>query len=173
VNVLITGKPGVGKTTLILRVLTKLKRKASGFYTQEIREFGRRTGFELITLKGDSEILADVNLDSPYKVGKYKVNLKAMELACKAIEEGLKEGNLIVIDEIGKMELFSFRFQDLVLEALDSDCDVLGTIMLRPHHFTDQIKRRKDVKLYILTQGNFKEIFEKILSDFSIKNGQM
>ncbi|RMD85526.1 MAG: NTPase [Calditrichaeota bacterium] len=154
-NILLTGKPGVGKTTIIQKIVEEHGKKAGGFYTREMRENHRRTGFEIITLDGKKGVLASVHLESPYRVGKYRVNLKDLEeIGVKAIEEALHHADLVVIDEIGKMELFSKNFRKVVKQALDSPKKFLGTIMHGSNPFVDKIKQRADVKIFEITERN-------------------
>lgn len=162
-NIFVSGSPGCGKTTLIKEILKELNPKVRGFFTQEIREKGERIGFEIITLSGKRGILAHKNLESKFKVSKYGVNLKDLEeIGVKEIEGGLKEDCLIVIDEIGKAEMFSNKFREVVLLALNSKNKILGTIKLTYDPLTEKIKRRKDTKVFYLTRENFQKIKEEI-----------
>jgi nucleoside-triphosphatase len=162
-NILISGRPGSGKTTLIKEILKELKLKAVGFYTQEIRENGKRIGFKIINLAGKEGILAHKDIKSPYSVSKYKVKIEDLEkIGVKAILEGLKGKNLIVIDEIGKMELFSEKFKKAVLKALNSKNKVLATIKLTSDPFSNKIKKRKDSQIFYLKKENFPEIKKEI-----------
>jgi nucleoside-triphosphatase len=162
-NIFITGKPGCGKTTLIKEILKELKLKAGGFFTQEIREKGVRKGFEIISLNGKKGILAHQNIKSPYKVSKYRVNIRDLEeIGVKSILEGLKENKLIVIDEIGKMELYSEKFKRAVENALNSKNKVLGTIKMTRDSFTDKIRKREDTKIFYLKRENKKRIKNEI-----------
>jgi nucleoside-triphosphatase len=139
---LLTGQPGTGKTALIKEALTRTEIKAGGFYTEEIRAGGIRQGFRIITLDGQEAILAHINISSPYRVSKYRVDTDALErVAVPALRRAVKESGLIVIDEIGKMELLSPQFRDAVMQAVNSGKKVLGTVMFNPHPFTDDIKR--------------------------------
>jgi nucleoside-triphosphatase THEP1 len=107
-NILLTGLPKSGKTTLIEKIIQKLNRPAFGFYTKEILENKKRVGFSLITLSGNKVILSHQNFKSNYRVGKYGVDVQGFEgMALPEIEKGIQEKGIIVIDEIGKMELFS------------------------------------------------------------------
>jgi nucleoside-triphosphatase len=154
-NLLITGKPGSGKTTLILQTIKRLNTKAYGFYTKEIRESNIRVGFELCTLKGEKGLLAHKDIESRFRVGKYKVCLEFLEeVGVKAIEEGIENKGIIVIDEIGKMELFSKKFKQIVFKALDSKSKVLATIMEKSHIVADKIKNRPDIKLLRVEEVN-------------------
>jgi nucleoside-triphosphatase len=154
-NILLTGPPGVGKTTVIQKVVRELDRPVRGFYTQEIRERNVRVGFSLNLLGGPTLTLAHVKFKGRRRVGKYGVDVETFEeAACREIEAGLAEGATIVIDEIGKMELFSERFRVAVLEALDSDSPVLATILFRGHPFTDMIRSRPDVDLIEVRMAN-------------------
>ncbi len=162
-NIFITGKPGCGKTSLVKEIIEALNLDTEGFYTSEIRERGVRKGFKITTLNGKKGILAHVNIKSPYRVSKYKVNIKDLEeIGVKSILNTLKENKICVIDEIGTMEMFSEKFKKAVSVALDSKSKVLGTIKLTPGPFTDEIKRRKDTKIFHLTGENRGKIKKEI-----------
>jgi nucleoside-triphosphatase len=169
-NIFITGLPGCGKTTLIKEILKELKIPAKGFFTEEIRKKGKRVGFKIVTLSGKEGVLAEKRFKSPYKVSKYGVILKDLEeIGVKEIEEGLKGDFLVVVDEIGKMELFSEKFREIILKALDSQKNkILGTIMLKPNPFCDKIKQRKDTKVFYLERENKERVKEEILNLLSI-----
>jgi nucleoside-triphosphatase len=161
---LLTGKPGTGKTALIKEALARTKVKGGGFYTEEIRTGGIRQGFRIITLDGQEAILAHVNISSPYQVSKYKVDTDSLNrVGISALRQALKESDLIVIDEIGKMELLSPQFREAVTQAIDSGKKVLGTIMLNPHPFADKIKRRPEVETLLITKDNRNEVMRKVL----------
>ena len=162
--ILLTGSPGCGKTTLIRRVLAQIQAKAGGFYTQEIRQDGRRRGFELITLEGKRGILAHVEIRSHQHIGKYGVDLTTMkDIAVPAILDAAVEGNVVVIDEIGPMEMLSGSFRQAVMQVLDSDSTVLGTIVRRSTPFGDQIKSRAGVTIIEVRPGNRDSLAEAII----------
>jgi nucleoside-triphosphatase len=161
---LLTGSPGTGKTTAIRQAIARSKAKAGGFYTEEIRSGGIRQGFRIITLDGQDAILAHVDNPSRYRVSKYGVDITNLDnIGVAAINRALKESDLIVIDEIGKMELFSPRFMEAVLKAIDSSKKVLGTIMLNPHPFADDIKRNLNVNVIELTRANHDQVLREIM----------
>ncbi|RLC83158.1 MAG: AAA family ATPase [Chloroflexi bacterium] len=155
-NLLLTGRPGIGKTTVIMRVLEALDIEATGFYTREMRGPRGRLGFEAVTLDGRRCTLAHVNFRSPHRVGKYGVDVKTFEeTIVPSIDPALHpEAGLIVIDEIGKMECFSPRFREAVLKALDSNKPVLGTIAIRGNPFIEGLKGRPDVEIVKVTYAN-------------------
>jgi nucleoside-triphosphatase len=160
---LLTGRPGTGKTTVIRQAIAGSEISAGGFYTEDIRSGGIRQGFRIVTIDGQDATLAHVDSPSRYRVSKYGVDIANLDnIGVAAIERAIRESDLIVIDEIGKMELFSPRFQDAVLKAVDSDKKVLGTIMLNPHPFADAIKHRPDVKVFELTRINHQQVLEEI-----------
>ncbi len=162
---LLTGKPGTGKTALIKEAITKAKVKASGFYTEEIRSGGVRQGFRIVTLDGKDAILAHVNILSPYQVSKYKVDIDSLNrVGVSALRQALKESDLIVIDELGKMELFSPQFREAISQAIDSREKILGTVMLKPHPFADEIKRHPEVKTLVVTRANHDVVLGEILN---------
>jgi len=162
---LLTGKPGTGKTALIKEAIARTKVRGGGFYTEEIRAGGIRQGFRIVTLDGQEAVLAHVNISSPYQVGKYKVDIDSLNrVGVSALRQALKESDLILIDEIGKMELLSPQFREAVTQAIGSGKKVLGTIMLNPHPFAEEIKRRLEVRTPLVTRNNRDEVMGEILN---------
>lgn len=170
--VLLTGRPGVGKTTLVRRVVERLECPAAGFYTEEVREGGRRVGFRLVTLDGRASMMAHVDFRGPHRVGRYGVDLRALDqVAVPEIRRGLREAEVVVIDEIGPMELRSEAFRQAVLEALASPVRLLATVMLRPHPFADALKRRPEVRLFEVTPANREALVEEVVGLLSARRG--
>ncbi|MFP4082711.1 MAG: NTPase [Candidatus Aminicenantes bacterium] len=165
-NLVITGPPRCGKTTLIKKISQQpqLRSKLGGFITEEIREKGERQGFKIISLpEGETGVLAQKEHVSMYRVGRYGVNIDDLEtVGCGALEQALSSGNIVVIDEIGKMELFSKKFKTLLVKALDSPHPVLATIMEKRNGFADKIKKRKDVECVLLHRKNFDTVLAKV-----------
>jgi nucleoside-triphosphatase len=162
---LLTGQPGTGKTALVKEALAGTKAKAGGFYTEEIRTRGIRQGFRIVTLDGQEAVLAHVGISSPYHVSKYKVDMDALDrIGVSALRRAMQEFNLIVVDEIGKMELLSPQFKEAVTQVIDSGKKVLGTIMLNPHPLANEIKRRPEVETLLVTRDNRTEAMSKILN---------
>jgi len=168
-NLLITGRPGCGKTTLIKEIIKLYPDKFGGFYTEEIREKGKRKGFKVCPLYGKESIFADVNYESPFKVGKYGVNIKNFEnTGVEAIRRAIGTSKIIVVDEIGKMELFSEKFKRELIKALDSKQKVLATITLSNLEFVNKIKKRDDCDVLFLSRENFDLILNNIKKWISI-----
>ncbi len=165
-NVLLTGRPGVGKTTLIRKISGSLNKKVGGFYTEEIRQDGVRKGFGIKTFDGREGILAHQNIKGRYKVSKYGINLQDLEgVAAASIEDAIAEDEVIIIDEIGKMELYSDKFRAAVIRALNSPKQVMATIGAQRHAFLDEIKRHPDVELITVTVANRDSLAEDIIRD--------
>ena len=166
-NLLITGPPRCGKTTLIKKISIHptFLGKAGGFITEEIREKGDRVGFQIISYpEGKQGILARKGIPSSYRLGSYGVNLQDLEsIGCEAIEKALSSGHIIIVDEIGKMELFSKKFRNILYQALDSPQKVLATIMERRNEFADMIKGRKDVIIQNLSRMNFETVYQDVV----------
>jgi len=164
---LIIGPPRCGKTTLIIRISQDnlFSNRVGGFITEEIREKGERVGFKIISLPDNKEgLLARKGFSSPFRVGKYGVYLEDLEnIGCSAIDDALRSRKTILVDEIGKMELFSEKFRTTLLKALDSPQKVLASIMERKNEFADRIKRRHDTKLALLNGDNFECVFREVL----------
>jgi nucleoside-triphosphatase len=126
----------------------------AGFYTSEIRSAGSRLGFELQGLNGGYRTLAHVKIDSQYRVGRYGVDKDGFKEFLATLDLLNPDVELIVMDEIGKMELFSNRFRNLVCDALNADKQVLATIPLKGNDFIQEIKQRVDIHLLEVTHAN-------------------
>ena len=160
---LLTGRPGSGKTSLIKQFLAEITVKAGGFYTEEIRERGTRLGFRLVTLDGREALLADIGLKKAPRVGKYGVDVAAMDrVGVPALLAASRDDDIVVIDEIGKMELLSEEFRDAVMKIIGSGRRVLGTIMLQPHPFADAVKGLPGVKVVMLTREGYQQALEEV-----------
>ena len=160
---LLTGKPGSGKTSLIKQVVAELQLRAGGFYTEEIRSKGTRLGFKLITLDGQETVLAHVDIKSRYRVSRYGVDVESLDrVGVPTLYQAAAQDNLIVIDEIGKMELFSLKFRQAVLDVIESGKRMLGTVMLNPNPWADAIKRKPQVKVVELTRENRQPVLEDL-----------
>ena len=165
-NLFVTGRPGVGKTTLIRSVLTELGARVGGFYTVEVRKEGHRIGFDIVSTDGERGVLARHDLPSPHRVARYGVNREDLErIGVPAIERAVGESELIVMDEIGRMELCSERFQRAVIVALDSEVPVLGTIQDRRNSFLDAVRDRGDVRMVTVTEFNRDDLVVSIAAD--------
>jgi nucleoside-triphosphatase len=162
---LLTGRPGSGKTSLIKQVVAKMGDRAGGFYTEEIRSGGTRLGFKLVTLDGQEEVLAHTTIHSPYRVSKYGVDINNLDrVGVNALSKAAQECPLVIIDEIGKMELFSANLREAVLKIINSGKKVLGTIMLTPHSWADLIKQKPQVKLIEVTRANHPQVLKELSS---------
>ena len=161
---LLTGRPGTGKTSLIKQAIAGMGSKAGGFYTEEIRSEGVRQGFRLVTLDGQSAILAHVNIHSPHRVSKYGVDIDNLDrVGVSALHKAAQQCNLVVVDEIGKMELFSANFREAILQIIDSGKRVLGTIMLNANPWADAIKLKPQVNLVVVTRVNHPQVLDELL----------
>lgn len=160
---LLTGNPGVGKTTLIRVVLKRLEEvTCSGFYTEEKRHAGQRIGFRIVTLNGDEGTLASVGRRQP-TVGRYSVHIEEFEkLVLPTLDPGTMPADLYVIDEIGKMELLARGFRSKIIDLLAQPTNLLATIAKRGQGFVKQLKSRNDIELIEVTLQNRDQLTKKI-----------
>ena len=162
-KILLSGRPGCGKTTLVKRLVNHLAQSAGGFYTEEIRDRGTRVGFKIATLDGDEVVFAHVEIESSARLGKYWLDLPALEaVGVRAVREAVQRGRLVVIDEIGPMEMRSPVFRDTLKEALDSKAPLLATIFARSLPFTDMIKSRDDVVVIEVRPDNRERLVSEL-----------
>jgi nucleoside-triphosphatase len=152
-NILITGPPRSGKSTLIEKVVQEISRPATGFFTQEIREKGRRVGFSITTLEGKTGVLAHQSIRSTFRVGKYGVNLEDLDQIAVPSMLPSTLDQIVVVDEIGKMECFSRLFKETLIKALSSDNLVIGSVARKGDRFIQSIKNRDDVSLVSISQN--------------------
>ncbi|HUS71134.1 MAG TPA: NTPase [Anaerolineae bacterium] len=164
-TILLTGHPGVGKTTIIREIAESLGDSAGGFYTAEIRERGRRQGFKIVTLHGEEGILSHVDVKGPARVSKYGVNLRDLEgIGVAALIQAVANGRCVVVDEIGKMELLSQRFREVVLAAIEGDSTVVGTVLKARNPWVDDLKALPQVTILEVTEANRDHMAQRVLS---------
>lgn len=154
-KVLVVGAPGVGKSTVARGLLSCLRAAevaTSGFVTREVRQAGRRVGFEVEATTGARAMLASVDFSGPTRVGRYGVDVRAFErVALPALQQPAR---VVLIDEIGAMELASTAFRHAVQSLFHADRAIVATAHIRPDPVTDQLKARDDVDLVTVTAGN-------------------
>jgi nucleoside-triphosphatase len=160
---LLTGDPGIGKTTLIRHVVESLGQPVGGFYTQEIRQGKQRKGFEIVTLDGQRGLLAHVDIHGQRRISRYGVNTTALEeVAIPTILKAVNDHAIVIIDELGPMEFCSKIFCQTVLKILQGDSSVLGSIVKRHTPFSDRIKSLPEVMLVEVTRHNRDHLVKQI-----------
>ncbi len=154
-HLLLTGLPGVGKTTLIRKLAAELSAlDPAGFYTEEIRIGSVRKGFQLVTLDGNRSILSHVDFTGNARVGKYGVDVAGFDDLLDKLDLMNSSARIVVVDEIGKMESLSAKFRKLISQILDSDKTLLATIALKGAGIIETVKCREDVKVIHITPQN-------------------
>lgn len=164
-RLLLEGRPGSGKTTAAARLVELVRDDMSvtGFLTRELREAGERVGFALETLDGGRGRLAHVGIRGRVRVGRYGVALDDLEaLAVPALGA---DADLVVADELGKMELASGPFCDAVAALFDREVAVVATVHAHAHPFTDRLKRRPSVRVVRLTRANRDDLPTRIAAE--------
>ena len=165
-HILITGLPGVGKTTLVRGLATRLAEyNPAGFYTEEIRNGqGKREGFQIVTLCGRRLVLSHIDFSGRSRVGRYGVDVAGFEELLTRLDLGHAHSRLFIIDEIGKMECFSRQFMDEVTGLLNGPNVVVATIALKGEGFIRQMKQRRDCRLVTVTRENRDRLLDELAS---------
>ena len=162
-NLFIAGTPGVGKTMLLREVTLSKREHIGGFYTEHILAGRIRKGFMIRTFDGQDRMLAAKGLKSPHKLGKYGVDINALEnVGIPALKLALMSKSVIVIDEVGAMEMMSERFRTVLLECLTSTKPVLATIRASAQPFSDQVKKFSDTQTVLLTKSNYAAVKQQV-----------
>jgi len=165
----LTGSPGVGKTTVLLRVVESLKAKGysvGGMLSREVRSDKTRVGFEILDLSSDRRgWLAHVNQKSGPSVGKYRVNLEDLDnIGANAIVNAAENFDVVVIDEIGPMELFSEKFKEAVRRAVEGGKLVVGVVHWKARdRLIDEVKKREDIEIIVVTYENRNKLHQTII----------
>lgn len=173
--ILLTGKPRVGKTTALKKIINMVgKDKCTGFYTEEVRDETDRIGFDCSTLEGKRARIADVNFNSDVSLGRYGINIGNFEkVGIESIEGELESKPIIIIDEIGPMQFLSEKFKKTLNEVFSSRKIVIGTIVLRSHLEIDEIKKRDDIKIYELTEENREKVIDDIILTLGLNSDEL
>ena len=168
--ILITGQPGIGKTTLIKKLAQKTGDKGGGFYTQEVRQSGARIGFEIVTFNGQKCWLSKKSrercFEDEVQFKSYRVNLSGIEkVAVPSLLNARDDGKIVFVDEIGPMEIFSNIFCNTIRELLNDDSlRMIGTIVRRPYRFADEVKKHPRVRIMEVTHANRDTLDQQIYS---------
>lgn len=175
--ILLTAQPRTGKSTAIKKIVNMLgKDNCGGFYTEEIREDGERVGFRICTLSGKTGLLSHVNIESIYRISRYGVDLETFERLCiSELESAIKDNKVkyVVIDEIGPMQLFSEKYKELLIQLLDCDKPIIGTIFMNSYEWLDDFKKKANVNLIEVTIENRDSLPLKVVELLSKSNSQL
>jgi len=160
----ITGTPGIGKTTVIRRVADRLKTEGiRGFYTEEIREGGQRCGFRLVSFNGTASVIAHVEFPKTHRVGKYGVDVQALDNAALLLRPD-PNAHVYLVDEIGEMECLSERFIAAMRALISLNTPIVASIGLRGSGFIAEVKRRPECELWQITHANRDDLPTRILA---------
>lgn len=168
---LVSGKPGIGKTTILLKCVKELREKnlkVGGIISKEVRSGSSRIGFEIIDLNSNARgWLAQIGRNAGPHIGKYSVNLEDLEtIGVAAIEGAILNSDVVGIDEVGPMELLSRKFRESVTKAVQSGKLLIAVIHVRStDRLIDDLMKREDARLYSVTTENRDRLHGLIVKD--------
>ena len=162
---LLTGVPGVGKTTVIRRLAGLLaSQRVAGFYTEELRVAGQRQGFRLVGFDGRQGLVAHIDFPKDHRVGKYGVDVSALDRLAEATFTRESATAVFLVDEIGKMECLSPGFVAAMHKVLVSDHTVVATVSQKGGGFMAEVRQREDALLWTVTRDNRDRLPGRILA---------
>ena len=164
-NLFLTGPPSSGKTTVIQKVLATLTRRAIGFHTVEIKKHDKRIGFLMKTLEGHEGLLAHEEINSTFHIRRYGVSIENIDMIAVPSITPQSPDEIVVIDEIGKMECFSEKFCEAAVKVLNGPNVVIGTIAVGGTDLIRKIKGRNDIKILEVTPHNRDLLPGQLLSE--------
>jgi nucleoside-triphosphatase len=156
----LSGLPGVGKTTTLIKTIEILEEEGyvvGGMITEELRENGKRTGFYVLDwMTKERKVFAHKDFESRHRVGRYGIDINALEdVGIKALQEAMEKADVIVIDEIGKMEVESKKFVQTVRDILEMDKHIIMTLHKKSRNsLLQEIRRRDDIRMLEVTPIN-------------------
>ncbi len=152
---LLTGVPGIGKTTVICKVARALgNARFCGFYTEELRVQGVRRGFRLVGFDCTEGVIAHVDISHRWQVGKYGVDVGALNRLAATTLAVREECVVYLVDEIGKMECLAPGFVVAMETLLESGKPLVATIGKRGGGFIEEVKARDDIELLEVSRTN-------------------
>jgi nucleoside-triphosphatase len=166
-SLLLTGHPGIGKTTIIRKVVEALGDRAGGFYTEEITGPGGRHGIKLITLYREDVTIAHKDLKAPRypRVGRYGVDTAALDkVGVKALKRAIRRNRIVIVDEIGLMELYSRKFLDVLMEGFMGEAHIVGTITAKHHPEADVFRYLSQIEIWEIDHRNRDTMHERVLT---------
>ncbi len=166
-NIFLTGGHSSGKTAVIKKVIGKLSVPSNGFYIEEERVASKKVGFIIKTLDGRQGYLAHQDIKSVFNIRHYGVSVNNIDTIAVPSIAPVKT-NIIIFDEIGKMECFSKVFKRAVIKALNSSNIVIGTIAPGGDDFIMAVRSREDVEIHEVTRNNRELLPDFILNRISV-----
>ena len=164
-NILLTGAPRSGKSTLLEQVILEHPASKKGLLTREIKHHNRRIGFQTVSYSGKTALLASTQIFSPINHGKYYIHPGETQALISDLHD-FQDQDLLYIDEIGAMQLHVPMFQELVTSYLDAPNMFIGTIIQNYNHsFIHQLKARTNVQLITITPEN-RDLLKNQLQEF-------
>ncbi len=160
VKIGLSGLPGVGKTTTLLKTIEILEEEGfvvGGMVTEELREDGKRMGFYVLDwMTKEKKVFAHKDFESRFRIGKYGVDIAILEeVGITALQRAMEKADVIVIDEVGKMEVGSKKFVQTVRDILEMDKHLIMTLHKKSRTpLLQEIRRRDDIRMLEVTPIN-------------------
>ncbi len=165
-NIFLTGPLHIGKSTIINKVIQQWPEwKIGGFRTRPVFDNAQKCGFIFQSFDGQEDCFAHTEMNSPDQFDVYHYDANIFEtLGCSALGRSLSESDLIVMDEIGVMEIRARQFQQMIVRCLDAPVWVIGAFQQRADWFRKLLANRSDTVIFEVDSANRDELVQRIIA---------
>lgn len=164
-HTLIVGERGVGKSTLIRRVLAELDRPVSGFETKKETALATEEKGSPVYIydAGKPHIHTEENLLGWCKNKRFDSRIEVFDRYAPKLRTPVPAGSIILLDELGFMESQAKEFCAAVLELLDGDVPVIAAVKYKDTAFLQEVRSHPKAKCFWIDAQNRDALYEEVL----------
>ena len=172
-KILLCGDINSGKSTLIQKLVSDIGKAPRGYITVRMPEDASGVSHVyLYDISSPPERIEDAIEDAivimEIRGDKFDRRPEYMSSVAAPILEGIPEGSLVVLDELGTLEEHEERFKKAVMRILSGPYDVLASVKAQNTDFLRDIRRHPDCELYIITPENRNTLYAQLRREYNI-----